>query len=56
MEITKAIKDLIHKKANANQIAGAAKQGGMITLVMDGFIKAIRGTTSLEEIVRVTKE
>jgi len=56
MEITQPIKELIHKKADAVQIAEAAKDGGMITLVMDGFIKAINGQTSLEEIIRVTKE
>ncbi|MFA5134052.1 MAG: ATPase, T2SS/T4P/T4SS family [Patescibacteria group bacterium] len=56
MEITQPIKELIHKKADAIQIAEAAKQGGMITLVLDGFIKALSGQTSLEEIIRVTKE
>lgn len=56
MEITQPIKNLIHKKADAIQIAEAAKDGGMITIVMDGFIKAVSGQTSIEEIIRVTKE
>lgn len=56
MEITQSIKELIHKKADAIQIAEAAKNEGMITLAMDGFIKAMDGRTSVEEIIRVTKE
>lgn len=56
MEIGKLIKDLIHKKADAIQIGEAARAQHMITLAMDGFIKAIKGITSLEEVMRVTKE
>jgi len=56
MEINKSIKDLIHLKANASQIAEISKKDGMITLVMDGFVKAIKGITSVEELIRVTKE
>jgi len=56
LEITKPIKDLIHKKADAIAIAEAAKAQNMVTLAMDGFIKATKGITSLEEIIRVTKE
>lgn len=56
LEITPTMKELINKKADALQIAKTAKELGMITLVMDGFIKAIKGETSLEEIIRVTKE
>jgi len=28
----------------------------MLTMVEDGFIKAVQGTTSIEEILRVAKE
>jgi type II secretory ATPase GspE/PulE/Tfp pilus assembly ATPase PilB-like protein len=34
----------------------AAEGDGMIPIVEDGFAKAIQGLTSLEEILRVTKE
>lgn len=56
LEITEPIKDLINKSANASQIAETAKKLGMITLAMDGFYKAITGETTIEEILRVTKE
>ena len=56
MEVTKSIKDLIYQKSDANKIAAIAKENGMITIVMDGLIKAMKGTTALEEIIRVTKE
>ena len=38
------------------EIEKAAKEEGMITMLEDGFIKAAQGYTSLEEILRVTKE
>jgi len=56
MEIKENIKKLILDKGNATQIAEEAKKSGMITLTMDGFIKAIQGITSMEEVMRVTKE
>ncbi|MBU1180077.1 Flp pilus assembly complex ATPase component TadA [Patescibacteria group bacterium] len=56
LEVTQTIKNLIHKKANAVQIGETAKKSGMITMVMDGFIKAMKGITSVEEVIRVTKE
>ena len=33
-----------------------AEKNGMINLFTDGFIKAKKGITSIEEIIRVTKE
>jgi len=56
MEIKENIKKLILNKGNATEIAEEAKKSGMITLTMDGFIKAIQGITSIEEVMRVTKE
>ncbi|NQU83321.1 MAG: type II/IV secretion system protein [Parcubacteria group bacterium] len=56
LEVTRTIADLIHIKARAGDLKDAADKQGMITLVEDGFIKAIKGVTTLEEILRVTKE
>ena len=33
-----------------------AKEKGMLSMIEDGFSKAILGITSIEEILRVTKE
>lgn len=56
LEITREVSDLIHAKARAEDFKDAAQKQKMITLVEDGFIKAIKGMTTLEEVVRVTKE
>ena len=56
LEISDAIRDLILKKMPYTEIEKAAKEEGMITMLEDGFIKAAQGYTSLEEILRVTKE
>lgn len=56
LEMTSEIKKLATQSATAEMIEDAAKAGGMATMVHDGFSKAVRGITSLEEILRVTKE
>ncbi len=40
----------------SEDIQNTAIKNGMITMQLDGFIKALRGQTSIEEIVRVTTE
>ena len=47
---------LITANATSNQIQDQAILEGMITMQTDGLIKAIRGSTTIEEILRVTKE
>jgi type II secretory ATPase GspE/PulE/Tfp pilus assembly ATPase PilB-like protein len=42
--------------ASSNQIREQALSEGMITMQTDGLIKALRGETTLEEILRVTKD
>ncbi len=56
LEVSKPLQDLIAKNASNAEIIALAEQEGMIGLVEDGFSKAIKGVTSLEEIMRVTKE
>ncbi len=47
---------LIAGKAGSMEIAAQAKNEGMITMRQDGMIKILQGLTTLEEVVRVTKE
>lgn len=54
--ITKRIADLILNKASTNEIRKAALDEGMLTMLHDGFIKAKNGITTIEEVMRVTKE
>jgi len=56
MEISEAIRELIIKAVSTNEIARQAEGEGMITMLENGFIKAVQGITSLEEVLRVTKE
>jgi type II secretory ATPase GspE/PulE/Tfp pilus assembly ATPase PilB-like protein len=56
LEITKNIQDLINKNATGHEIKAGAEAEGMVSIVEDGFAKALQGLTSLEEIMRVTKE
>ena len=56
MEVTPSIQDLIMKQAPTNQIQDKAIDEGMILMWQDGFIKCIKGVTTIEEVVRVSKE
>jgi type IV pilus assembly protein PilB len=56
MEINDEISKLILNKGSRSQLEKAALANGMITVLQDGFIKAKSGVTSIEEVLRVTKE
>lgn len=56
LEIDEKIKDLINKQASSDQIKAEAMAQGMMNLAQNGFIKAVQGITSIEEILRVTQE
>lgn len=56
LEITSEISNLILKKASSEEIKKQADKQGMLTMLEDGFIKAKNGITTLEEILRVTKD
>jgi len=56
LDITPDIQKLIMQKASASELFQAAKAQKMLTLFEDGIIKAKNGITTIEEIIRVTKE
>ncbi|MDA7950744.1 MAG: Flp pilus assembly complex ATPase component TadA [Pirellulaceae bacterium] len=49
------IRDLAHHRASTWEVKKAAVEEGMSTLRDDGWIKALAGKTSVEEVLRVTK-
>jgi len=51
-----AIQKLIVANATTNQLQDQAIGEGMMTMQQDGLIKALRGVTTIEEVLRVTKE
>lgn len=56
VENNDAISDLILKSASAETIKQTCIDKGMLTILEDGFMKAKNGLTTIEEILRVTKE
>jgi len=50
------IQKMIVSNATSNQIQDQAISEGMTTMQTDGLIKALRGDTTIEEVLRVTKE
>lgn len=56
LEITPKIIELMNKKADAETLKHAAAEQDMLSIIEDGFIKAKSGITTIEEVLRVTKE
>ncbi len=56
LAMNEEIGKLITANASADEIENKARQEGMQKMYEDGFIKAALGVTSIEEILRVTKE
>lgn len=56
LDNTPDIQKLIVSNATSDEIQGQAMKEGMVTMQVDGFIKALRGQTTVEEILRVTSE
>ena len=50
------VQKMIVSNATSNQIQDQAIAEGMLTMQTDGLIKSLRGNTTLEEVLRVTRE
>jgi type IV pilus assembly protein PilB len=53
MDVSEGIQDLIVKRATSAEIQNLAVQQGMVTMRQDGYLKALQGMTTLEEVNRV---
>jgi type IV pilus assembly protein PilB len=56
LDNTSEIQKLIIANGTSDQIQQQSIKEGMVTMQFDGFIKALRGQTTVEEILRVTSE
>jgi type II secretory ATPase GspE/PulE/Tfp pilus assembly ATPase PilB-like protein len=56
MEMTDAVRGLVVAKASSIAIKSAAAQAGFRTMRQEGLSKATAGTTTVEEVLRVTQE
>ncbi len=53
MELDSQLKSTILRTHDSNKIMDKAIQAGMVTLMQDGLLKAHKGITSIEEVLRV---
>jgi len=56
LDNTDPIQKLVVSRATTNDIQAQAVTEGMVLMWQDGFIKALQGLTTIDEILRVTKE
>ncbi|MFH1462515.1 MAG: GspE/PulE family protein [bacterium] len=56
LEMKDNIKKLIMEKADADKIEAQAIKNGMTTMMEDGINKVASGLTTIEEVIRVTRE
>src|SRR3989344_2040106 len=56
LNVSEPVQKLIVSQATTNQIQSQAVQESMVLMWQDGFIKAHQGLTTINEVLRVTKE
>ena len=54
--LTESVKALIMASATSDDLEKRAKEEGMRTMLEDGIIKSAQGITTIEEVLRVTRE
>ena len=55
LEVSKQIRKMIIEKADSEIIEKQAVEEGMLTMLNDGILKIIKGVTTIEEVLRVTR-
>jgi len=56
LTMSETIKHLIMQNTTADDIEKQAKKEGMLTMFQDGIIKSAQGITTIQEVLRVTRE
>ncbi len=56
LTVTNQISRLVLERTDANTLEEEAKKEGMITIKQDGYLKALEGLTTLEEVLRVAQD
>jgi len=56
MPMTDELRSLVMKHATATELRHAAVAQGMETMYVNGLRKAVAGITTIEEVLRVTRE
>ncbi|MDD3888134.1 MAG: ATPase, T2SS/T4P/T4SS family [Patescibacteria group bacterium] len=55
-ETSPKINELVLADAETSKISKQAQDEGMLTMAQDGFVKAVTGITTIDEILKVTKD
>ena len=56
LQVSEKVGRLILERTAAEELQKAAEDAGMVTIVQDGFMKALEGVTTIEEVLRVAEE
>jgi type IV pilus assembly protein PilB len=56
LAVSPAIREVILRSSTSDAIEAQAKKEGMLTMFEDGLYKALKGTTSIEEVLRAISE
>ena len=56
LDVNEKISRMVMDNVTAQDIENEARGNGMITMIQDGYLKALEGITSIEEVLRVSKE
>jgi len=56
LNVSEPVRELVLKRSSGAEITAQAVKEGMVTMVQDGLLKALKGLTTLEEVWRVTRE
>lgn len=56
LPVTDKIADMILKRSDSNALEAEAVAEGMITMKQDGYLKVLKGITTIEEVLRVAQE
>ena len=54
--MSEGIKGALSENISEHEVRELAKKQGMVTMLQDGVLKAIDGLTTVDEIMRVTKD
>ncbi|MCD4811630.1 Flp pilus assembly complex ATPase component TadA [bacterium] len=56
LDVTEKIGRMIMDQSTAGEIEKEAKSMGMMTMMQDGYLKSLEGITTIEEVMRVSRE
>jgi type IV pilus assembly protein PilB len=56
LDITEKLSRMIMEQATSDDLLKTGKENGMLTMIEDGYLKSLEGITTIEEVLRVSRE